>query len=92
MQADCVVREHYCSEAADVLNAMMQALQSLRRAWSQSKNLQLLITTLLISKYCAFIMSCSSAGQNICALKTDCCSVLQLSTALRQKQGLLVTL
>ncbi len=62
------------AEAADALNAMKQSLQSLHRAGSQPQNMQLLPTTLLICKYCAFTMSWSFAGESICAIKTDCCN------------------
>lgn len=72
MQAACVVREHCCSEAADALNAMEHSLQSLYGAWSQPQNMQLLLTSLLICKYCAFTMPSKLAGYNIGAINTDC--------------------
>lgn len=44
------------------LNAMKQSLQSLHTAGSQSQNMQLLHTTLIICNYCAFTMAWSLAG------------------------------
>ena len=45
------------AEVADVLNAMKQPAESVHRAGSQPHNMQLLLATLLICKYCAFNMS-----------------------------------
>ncbi len=49
-------------EAADALSAMKQSLQSLHRTGSHPHNMQLLLTPLLICKYCAFTMSRTFAG------------------------------
>ena len=72
------------AEAADALNAMKQSLQPLQRAGSHPQNMQLLLTPLLICKYCA----CHGLLQVTAFVrsKQTAAMLLQLSTALRRSK------
>jgi len=71
----------FSTPLATVLCSPKHSLQSLHRAGPQPQDMQLLLTTLPICKYCAFTMY---SKQTVAIL-------LQLSSALRRKQDLLVT-